>query len=165
MTTGPQGDTNMRTSHLGVLAATRVYLFLVLVLSLSAANLPARAQMDARAVANKAVVMEVVHQIINARNVDLADQLVTADMVQNLDRPTQGLEAYKAHYRKIFKRYRDYTLDVSHVAADGDIVMVHGRLYGITKGGNKINFNVADIYRMSGGKIAERWHVEQLINN
>jgi predicted SnoaL-like aldol condensation-catalyzing enzyme len=157
----------MPNPHRGVLirlATNRAFL-LVLVLGLSATNLPAHAQMDARVVANKAVVLEVVQQIINSRNVDLADQLVTSDVVQNLDRPTEGLEAYKAYYRKIFKRYRDYTLEVSHVAADGDIVMVHGRLFGITKGGNKINFNVADIYRMSGGKIAERWHVEQLINN
>jgi len=157
----------MHNSHGRVLvhfAMNRVHL-LLLVLGLGVASAPARAQMDARVVANKAVVMEVVQQVINARNIDLANQLVTADMVQNLDRPTEGLEAYKAHYRKIFKRYRDYTLEVSHIAADGDIVMVHGRLYGITKGGNKINFNVTDIYRMSGGMIAERWHVEQLINN
>ena len=158
----------MRNPHRGVLvqfAMNRAYLILLLVLCLIAASLPARAQMDARVVAHKAVVMEVIQQIINKRHIDLADQLVAAGVVQNLDRPTEGLEAYKTHYRKIFKRYRDYTLDIFHVAADGDLVMVHGRLHGITKGGNKINFNVTDIYRMSGGKIAERWHVEQLINN
>lgn len=140
--------------------------FCILIVGLGAAvaATPARAQMDPQVVANKAIVEEVVRQIINARQVDLADQLVADDMVQHLDRPTEGLAAYKAHYQKLFKRYKDYTLDVYHVAADGDIVVVHGRLHGITNGGNKINFHVADIYRMAQGKLAERWHVEQLIN-
>ena len=128
------------------------------------AAVPARAQGDPQSIANRAVVMEVVTQIINGRQVDLADQLVAEDMVQNLDRPTKGLAGYKAHYKKLFKRFKDYTLDVYNVAAEGEIVAVHGRLHGITHGGNKINFNVADIYRLSGGKLAERWHVRQLIN-
>lgn len=125
---------------------------------------PARAQGDPQAVANRAVVVEVVQQIINGRQLELADRLIAADMVQNLDRPTQGLAGYKAHYAKLFKRFKDYTLDVYHVAAEGEIVAVHGRLHGITHGGNKINFKVADIYRVSGGKVAERWHIRQLIN-
>ena len=125
---------------------------------------PAWAQSDPEAIANRAVVMEIVTQIINGRQVELADQLVDAGMVQHLDRPTEGLAGYKAHYKKIFKRFKDYTLDVYNVAAEGEIVAVHGRLHGITHGGNKINFNVADIYRLSGGKLAERWHVRQLIN-
>ena len=138
----------------------------ILVLGLSAvfAGTPARAQSDPQVMANKAVVMEVVQQIINARQVDLADQLVAANMIQHLDRPTDGLAGYKAHYQKLFKRFKDYTLDIYHVAADGDIVIVHGRLHGITYGGNKINFHVADVYRLANGKLAERWHVEQLIN-
>lgn len=125
---------------------------------------PARAQSDPQTVASKAVVMEVVEQIINGRQVGLADQLVAANMVQHLNRPTEGLAEYKAYYQTLFKRFKEYTLDVYHVAAEGEIVAVHGRLHGITHGGNKINFSVADIYRVSGGKLAERWHVRQLIN-
>ena len=135
---------------------------LVCVWALSAA--PLRAQSDPETIANRAVVMEVVAQIINGRQLELADQLVAADMVQHLDRPTQGLAGYKAHYNKLFKRFKDYTLEVYNVAAEGEIVAVHGRLHGITHGGNKINFHVADIYRLAGGKLAERWHVRQLIN-
>ncbi len=151
----------MRLAHLADLARVCI---LVLGLGAAFAGAPARAQMDPQTVANKAVVEEVVNQIINGRQVDLADQLVAADMVQHLDRPTEGLAEYKAHYNSLFKRFKDYTLDVYHVAADGDIVAVHGRLHGITHGGNKINFHVADFYRMDQGKVAERWHVEQLIN-
>ena len=43
----------MRNSRLGAPAETRVYLLLVLVLGLSVASIPARAQMDARVLANK----------------------------------------------------------------------------------------------------------------
>ena len=122
------------------------------------------AQSDPQTVANKAVVTEIVNQIINGRQIELADQLVAEDMVQHLNRETKGLAEYKAHYQKIFKRYKDYILDVYQIVADGEIVVVYGRLHGITNGGNKINFHVADIYRLSGGRLAERWHVEQLIN-
>ena len=151
----------MPLSHRAVFARAAV---LALVCACFMAVAPARAQGDPQAIANRAVVMEVVAQIINGRQLELADQLVAADMVQHLDRPTQGLAGYKAHYKTIFKRFKDYTLEVHHVAAEGDIVAVHGRLHGITHGGNKINFNVADIYLLSGGKLAERWHVRQLIN-
>lgn len=142
-------------------AAVAALFFATVLLALGA---PAKAQVDPQAIANKAIVMEIVNQIINQRQVDIADALVGDNMVQHLNRPTQGLAAYKAHYQKLFKRFKDYTLDVSHVIADADNVAVHGRLHGITKGGNKINFHVVDIYRLENGKLAERWHVEQIIN-
>ena len=59
----------------------------------------ANAQSDPQTVANKAVVTEIVNQIINGRQIELADQLVAEDMVQHLNRPTQGLAEYKAHYQ------------------------------------------------------------------
>ncbi|MFQ5773084.1 MAG: ester cyclase [Kiloniellaceae bacterium] len=163
-----RADTDERPSHLvrssvSLIPARLPFVVLAACLAATIASAPARAQSDPRTAANKAIVLEVVEQIINGRNLDIADQLVAPDFVQHLYRPTQGLDGFKTYYATLFKRFREYTIDVYHVAADGDIVMVHGRLHGVTHGNNKINFQIADIYRLEGGMLAERWHVEQLI--
>lgn len=137
------------------LAALAVLLF-------CAATAPAGAQTQV----SKAVIEQVIEQIVNGRDLGAADILIDAGIVQHIS-PAEGpgLDNYKAHYTKLFKRYKTYQFDVGHSVAEGDLVAVYGRLHGQTKGGNKINFQVMELYRVENGKVAERWHVRQLIEN
>ena len=109
------------------------------------------------------VVVDFVEQVINGHDLSVAEQLLTPDFTQHMSPPiAPGRDGFMKHYQKLFKRIAEYQIDIDHVLASDGLAAVHGRLHGVTKGGNKIDFRVIDIYRLDGGKIAERWHVRQL---
>ena len=115
---------------------------------------------------NKAVVLEVIESIFNAQSLDRAEELIHENLVQNAE-PNQdlfnGLDGFKTHYEKVFKRFRTYQLDVHRITGDADMVGVQGRLYGVTEGNNEINFWVSDFYRLEDGKVIEFWRVREAI--
>ena len=129
---------------------------------LAAAAAPAGAQNQA----SKAVAEQVIERIVNGRDLAAADKLIGPGLVQHISPAiAPGLETYKKTYAKLFKRYKSYRFDVDHSVAEGNLVALYGRLHGETKGGNKINFQVMELYRIENGKVVERWHVRQLIEN
>ena len=131
-------------------------------LILCATQGPANAQTEV----SKAVIQQLLEQVVNGQDLGAADILIDEGLVQHISPAiAPGLESYKKHYAKLFKRYKSYRFDVDHSVAEGNLVAVYGRLHGQTKGGNKIDFQVMELYRVEGGKVVERWHVRQLIEN
>ena len=115
---------------------------------------------------SKVVVLEVIESIFNAQSLDRAEELIHKDLVQNAQ-PNEalltGLDGFKAHYGKIFKRFRTYQLDVHRITGDANMVGIQGRLHGVTEGNNEINFWVSDFYRLEDNKVIEFWRVKQAI--
>ena len=124
----------------------------------------ARSQTADATAKSRTVVVQYLEQIIKGRRLEAADRLIAPDIAQHVvPAVPAGLDGFKRHYAKLFKRFREYNLDVSHMVAEGDLVTVYGRLHGVTRGNSRIDFRVADVYRVAGGKIAERWRVRQII--
>ncbi len=114
---------------------------------------------------SKAVVLEVIEGIINGHTLDLADEFIHPDIVQHADPEIPaGLDGFKAHYQKIFDRFATYELEIGRITGEETLVAVQGRLHGVTKGNNKINFWVSDFYRIEDGKVIEIWRVQQILN-
>jgi len=114
---------------------------------------------------SKAVVLEVIEGIINGRNLELADEFIHPDLVQHTDPGiAPGLDGFKAHYKKTFERFATYQFELRRIAGEEGMVAIQGRLHGVTKGNNKINFRVSDFYRLEDGKVIEIWRVQQLLN-
>ncbi len=115
---------------------------------------------------SKAVVLEVIESVFNAQSLDAAEELIHKDLIQHAKpKLPNGLDGFKTHYGRIFKRFRTYKLDVYRITGDADMVGVQGRLHGVTKGNNKINFWVSDFYRLEDGKVIEFWRVRQVIED
>ena len=62
----------------------------------------------------------------------------------------------------------DFRYTLKKIAADGDLVFIHctttathtgGEWLGIPPSGNKLNFDVVDMFRIQDGLIAEHWDV------
>lgn len=113
---------------------------------------------------NQAVVLELIESVFNAQSLKMVGQLVDSKVVHHANpRITNGIGGFRAHYAKIFDRFRTYKLQVHRITGDGDFVSVQGVLKGTTEGNNKINFAVADFYRLKNGKITDIWRVQQPI--
>ena len=119
---------------------------------------------EASAAANKAVVVEFYERVFIDGDVDAADEYMRPDYIQHNPKVPEGLDGFKAYFRKLGERSRRLGVkshqEISHVVAEGDFVVVFGsnKLRG---GLLRLSYNYADIFRMQDGQLAEHWDVLQ----
>ncbi|HET6763973.1 MAG TPA: nuclear transport factor 2 family protein, partial [Longimicrobiaceae bacterium] len=128
---------------------------------LSAAPLAAQSTApagDARLEANKAVVRQLYERVFNGHDVDAADRLLRADYIQHNPNIPTGREGFKATFRDVFKLVPDARVQILHMVAEGDLVVVHVLNSG-TPGGTSEPVQAAgfDLFRIQDGLIAEHW--------
>jgi steroid delta-isomerase-like uncharacterized protein len=109
------------------------------------------------------------YEAINAGNLGIIDELVATDFVEHEE--FQGLEPNREGTRQMFAMMRaafpDLRLEMDAVLADGDMVVVRGRMTGTHRGefagmaptGKQINTPFADFVRFQDGKAVEHWGV------
>jgi len=104
------------------------------------------------------------------RNHDLSrlDIYMRDDYIQHNPDVSQGKAGFIQFFETTFKAIPDFKYTHRKTVAEGDIVMVYSTTTGTHTGGewlgkpptgNKLNFNVVDIFRVQDGKIAEHWDV------
>jgi predicted SnoaL-like aldol condensation-catalyzing enzyme len=104
--------------------------------------------------ANKALVLAAITGVFVDRDPTVLDRLFSRDYRQHNPQIPDGTAAIKAVMTNLAK---DFKYEPGFVAADGDLVMVHGRYTGW---GPKPMVAV-DIFRVADGKVAEHWDVLQ----
>jgi steroid delta-isomerase-like uncharacterized protein len=125
---------------------------------------------------NKALVSRFIEKVFNEGDEAAMESLCDKQIVDhnpfgkggNLSGPDRTRMALR-HIRGAFP---DLTLTVQEMLADGDRVVVRGRLTGTHAGylmgfpasGKPIDVQIIDIYRCADGKIAERWGVFEGLN-
>ena len=112
-------------------------------------------------------------QALHAGDLSVLDEIATANYIENDPLPGQrdGLEGLKDRVRML----RDglaghYTIE--DVVAEGDRVVVRwtnqgthvGELAGMPPTGKTFTIAGIDIYRVEGGKLAEHWHVVDMLS-
>ena len=70
------------------------------------------------------------------------------------DRRSQGLDAMRARYGKVFKAAPELHCDITHRIAQGKIVIDHEHLTGLPNGGS---VDAIAIYEVRDGKIRRVW--------
>jgi predicted SnoaL-like aldol condensation-catalyzing enzyme len=117
---------------------------------------------------NKQVVETFIQEVFNKHDFSLLDELVREDYVQHNPDVAQGRKGFLDFFKGTFKAMPDYKYTPLKIIAEGDIVMAYCRNTAThTSGpwldkaptGNKLDFNVVDIFRIQDGKIAEHWDV------
>jgi predicted SnoaL-like aldol condensation-catalyzing enzyme len=103
--------------------------------------------------ANKALVLKVLTELFADRDASAIDRYYTDSLVQHDPRFPDGTDGLRA----AVTANTNLQYQTGMVAANGDIVMVHGRYEGL---GPKPMVGV-DIYRIENGRIAEHWDVLQ----
>jgi len=104
--------------------------------------------------ANKALVLAAITGVFVDRDPTVLDRLFSHDYRQHNPQIPDGTAAIKAVMANLAK---DFKYEPGFVAAEGDLVMVHGRYTGW---GPKPMVAV-DIFRVADGKVAEHWDVMQ----
>jgi predicted ester cyclase len=85
----------------------------------------------------------------------------------------QGKAGFVGFFTEIFAAVPDFKYILKKMVAEGDIVMAYSTTTGTHSGGpwfdkpasgNKLEFDVVDIFRVQGGLIAEHWDVADTFN-
>ncbi|MEB0226642.1 MULTISPECIES: nuclear transport factor 2 family protein [unclassified Pseudomonas] len=104
--------------------------------------------------ANKKIALRVLTGAFVDRDPSVVDKYFAPDYIQHNPSIPNGPAAIKELISKLPK---DFSYQPGMAVAEGDFVMVHGRLLGW---GPK-PMVVVDIFRLKGGKVAEHWDVLQ----
>jgi predicted SnoaL-like aldol condensation-catalyzing enzyme len=104
--------------------------------------------------ANKKLVLAAIKGVFVDRDPTVLDRLFSPDYRQHNPQIPNGPAAIKGLMASLAKEFK---YEMGYVAAEGDLVMIHGRYTGW---GPKPMIAV-DIFRVSDGKVAEHWDVMQ----
>ena len=122
---------------------------------------------------HKAVVRRYYDEVLNQRKIDLLDELAVEDYVEHDPFPGQGngLADLKARVAGLFAAFNPLRFTIEDIIAEGDKVVVRWTNAGTDSGGflgmpaTGGDFGIAgiDIHVVRDGKLAEHWHVVDLL--
>jgi steroid delta-isomerase-like uncharacterized protein len=117
--------------------------------------------------ANKAVVMRVVNEMWNRGDMAAVEELIAPDMVEHgaFAGGTGGREDARETVGRFRSAFPDLTLEVEHLVAEGDHVVLHwvgrgthaGEFMGAPPSGAEVTARGLDIYRIADGQVVEHW--------
>lgn len=116
---------------------------------------------------NKEIVEFFCDAVFNRHDLSILDEYMRDDYIQHNPNVATGKAGFIQFFEMTFKSIPDFGSLVKQVIAEGDMVAVHstttgrhtGAWIGKTATGNKLNYDVVDIFRVQDGKIAEHWDV------
>jgi predicted SnoaL-like aldol condensation-catalyzing enzyme len=116
---------------------------------------------------NKETVLQFSQDVFVNHDLSKLDGCMRDDYIQHNPDCPQGKAGFVQFFTEIFAGVPDFTYTLLKIAAEGDLVFMYskttgthaGRWLGMPATGNKLDFNVVDIFRMEGGLIAEHWDV------
>jgi steroid delta-isomerase-like uncharacterized protein len=116
---------------------------------------------------NKKLVETLCKTVFQNHDFSRLDEIMRDDYIQHNPDTPQGKAGFKKFFEQMFKAMPDWKYTIKKIIAEGDIVMMYATTTATHKGewlgnpptGNKLNFDVVDIFRIENGKIAEHWDV------
>lgn len=121
---------------------------------------------------NKAIMRRFWEEVFNGKNLNLIDELFSADWVYHgpAGQEIHGPEGLKQYLTIYFKAFPDLHAKIEDVFAEGDRVASRatcsgthkGELMGIAPTGKQTIIPVICISRLSGSKVAEDWELVDL---
>lgn len=116
---------------------------------------------------NKKLVETLCITVFQKHDFSRLDEIMRDDYIQHNEDTPQGKAGFKVFFEQMFKAMPDFSYTIKKIVAEGDTVMMYstttathlGEWLGNHPTGNKLNFDVVDIFRIENGKIAEHWDV------
>ena len=116
---------------------------------------------------NKALVRREYELGVNPKNFSVRDEVLSSTFVAHFPGhpPIQGIDAFRQFTAAFFTAFPDLTTTIEDLMAEGDKVAVRQTWRGthttdflhIPPTGKQVTFTSIEIYRVSGGKLAEEW--------
>lgn len=129
--------------------------------------------MDDTAQSNKKIVETFCRDVFVNHDLSHLDDYMRDDYIQHNPDVAQGKKGFVEFFEKTFIAIPDFKYTLKKIVADGDLVMIYCTTSGTHTGGewldkaptgNRLDFNVVDIFRIEDGKIAEHWDVADTFN-
>ncbi len=117
---------------------------------------------------NKKILKDFYEEIFQKHNLNVLDKFMHDDYIQHNADVAQGKEGFVEFHKGFFKAIPDSRADINQIVADGDLVFVYNTITGTHTGkgfldypptGNKIKYDVVDMFRVRDGKLSEHWDV------
>lgn len=117
---------------------------------------------------NKEIIEILCTTVFQRHDFSRLDEIMRDDYIQHNPDVPQGKAGFKYFFEVTFKAIPDFSYSMKQIVAEGDMVMMYCTTSGTHTGGewlskpatgNRLNFNVVDIFRIQDGKIAEHWDV------
>ena len=117
----------------------------------------------------KALARRFYEEVVNGRNLDAVDDMVTPNFVEHEVLPgmANDASAVKQFFTMVFEAFPDLKMEVLDLIAEGDRVAARLTMSGTHKGtfmdipatGKRMQVQVIDVIRFEGDKVAEHWGV------
>ena len=111
---------------------------------------------------NKAVQRRIIDEVINRKDLDLADELFSEDHELHPEAPgvTRGPEGMKRAFAGLHEEFPDIRVEIESMLAEGDMVAVRLTFRGThAPTGERAAWPEMVFARFSGGKVVESWEV------
>lgn len=117
---------------------------------------------------NRELVESFVTAIFVNHDLTSLDRYLRDDYIQHNPDVPQGKAGFKEFFEMTFNALPDFRYMIKQVVADGDYVWVYstttathmgGPWLGVEPTGNRLSFDVVDMFRVQNGKVAEHWDV------
>jgi predicted ester cyclase len=115
---------------------------------------------------NKMLVHRFFEELMNQRNLALADDLFAPEYVHHFpDEDIHGPDGVKQMDKGLLTTFPDWHISTDDVIAEGDKVVVRFTIHGTHEGegfnisptGKRVVYTGIDIFRIADGKIVEQW--------
>jgi predicted SnoaL-like aldol condensation-catalyzing enzyme len=111
---------------------------------------------------NKAALQSIFDEVINQKNLDLADELYSEEHELHPEVPgvTRGPEGMKRAFAGLHEEFPDIQVEIESMVAEGDMVAVRVTFSGThAPTGERATWPEMVFTRFSEGKAAESWEV------
>jgi predicted SnoaL-like aldol condensation-catalyzing enzyme len=117
---------------------------------------------------NRQLVESLINRVFIGHDFSRLDEIMRDDYLQHNQDVPQGKAGFIEFFENTFKAMPDFRYTVKKIVAEGEIVMAYCTSSGTHTGGpwletqptgNRLEFDVVDIFRIQDGKIAEHWDV------
>jgi predicted SnoaL-like aldol condensation-catalyzing enzyme len=117
---------------------------------------------------NRQVIRELYEEVFCGHNLGAVDRFIHDDYIQHNPHAAQGKAGFVAFHNIFFHAIPDARTTINMMVAEGDLVFVYSTytgthtgdgLLGMPHTGNKVKYDVVDMFRLRDGKLCEHWDV------
>lgn len=116
---------------------------------------------------NAQLLVDFVQQLMNNHDFELVFQKFGNPHYKQHNRGIpDGMKSLIKYVKDFTKRYPDYTYDVKHIYADGNMIIFHSHITTSKKdrGNDHKGFNAIDTWKIENDQIVEHWDALQPMN-
>jgi predicted SnoaL-like aldol condensation-catalyzing enzyme len=117
---------------------------------------------------NKQVIRELYEEIFQKHRLELVDRFIHDDYIQHNPDLPKGKAGFVEFHVAFFAAIPDAFASINRMIAEDDLVFVYNTITGTHTGegflgrsptGNKIRYDVVDMFRLRDGRLSEHWDV------